>query len=410
MKSERFGFLKHYRKIRVEGTNLSGLINKCIRNEIDLRNLRWKNHIESTVEIKGEDFSSFTKLAGHSSRISVVQEGGAVPFFRRIRENIPAVAGAFLIGALIFYQSLFVAEIRIDGYSTLDEASLRQTLADAGLYEGARKSDDYSDVRAALYENHSSISWVSIYEKGRLIEVSIAEADNVETDVTSETEPADIVADQSGIIEKIIPLKGNAKVEKGDYVNKGDVLISGKYKYQSTDYSKGDEYFYLYSHAEGQALARVPERLTYYFEKNRRVLKPTGRFIPGIYLKIGDIEIDTAEALCRYEVSERRESILLDIVKPLPAGISLVKINEMKIEETTQDIVKLRKVVDAALRQYAKDNLEKEEKILDSSVDYSESEGLIKADVLMEVLEDIGTEKSIKKMKKSENAHEKPVE
>ena len=180
MKSKKFGFLKHYRKIRVEGTNLISLINKCIKNEIDLRNLRWKNNIESTVEIKGEDFTSFKKLAGHSSRISVVQEGGAVPFFRCVRENIPAVAGAFLLGALIFYQSLFVAEIRIDGYSTIDEESLRQTLADAGLYEGARKSDDYSDVKAALYENHRSISWVSVYEKGRLIDISIAEADNDE--------------------------------------------------------------------------------------------------------------------------------------------------------------------------------------------------------------------------------------
>lgn len=410
MKSKKFGFLKHYRKIRVEGTNLISLINKCIKNEIDLRNLRWKNNIESTVEIKGEDFTSFKKLAGHSSRISVVQEGGAVPFFRCVRENIPAVAGAFLLGALIFYQSLFVAEIRIDGYSTIDEESLRQTLADAGLYEGARKSDDYSDVKAALYENHRSISWVSVYEKGRLIDISIAEADNDEKKEPSDTKPADIVASRSGMIEKIIPLKGNARVAKGDYVNKGDILITGKYKYQSTDYSRGDDFFYLYSHAEGQALAKVPERITYYFQKKQRVLKPTGRFIPGFYIRTGDAEIDTADAMCTYEVSERSESILVDIVKPLPVCIKLVRINEVKIEEEPQDIGNLGKVIDAALRQYAKDNLNKEERILDSSVDYSESEGLIKADVMLEVLEDIGTEKYIKIVKKSENVQEKPEE
>ena len=47
---------------------------------------------------------------------------------------------------------------------------------------------------------------------------------------------------------------------------------------------------------------------------------------------------------------------------------------------------------------------------MDSSVDYSESEGLIKADVMLEVLEDIGTEKYIKIVKKSENVQEKPEE
>ena len=97
-------------------------------------------------------------------------------------------------------------------------------------------------------------------------------------------------------------------------------------------------------------------------------------------------------------------------MKPLPVCIKLVRINEVKIEEEPQDIGNLGKVIDAVLRQYAKDNLNKEERILDSSVDYSESEGLIKADVMLEVLEDIGTEKYIKIVKKSENVQEKPEE
>ena len=154
----------------------------------------------------------------------------------------------------------------------------------------------------------------------------------------------------------------------------------------------------------------MPERITYYFQKKQRVLKPTGRFIPGFYIRTGDAEIDTADAMCTYEVSERSESILVDIVKPLPVCIKLVRINEVKIEEEPQDIGNLGKVIDAALRQYAKDNLNKEERILDSSVDYSESEGLIKADVMLEVLEDIGTEKYINIVKKSENVQEKPEE
>ena len=410
MKSGRFGFLKHYRKIRIEGTNLTGLVNKCIKNDIELRCLNWKNHIESDVEIKGEDFDRLRKLAGHSNKISVLKEGGAVPLFGSIRANILTIAGAFLIGALIFYQSLFVAEIRIDGYRSIDEASIRQTLADAGLYEGVGKKEDYGDAKAALYDAYDKITWVSIFEKGRLIKVTVAEAENLDDKVEIRTDPVNIVAERSGMIEKVIPLRGNASVQKGDYVNKGDVLISGRYKYQSSDYSKGDDFFYLYSHAEGQAYAKVPEHITYYFEKNVRKLNSTGRFIPGIYARIGDIEIDTAEFMNRYEVSERKEITLAEAARLLPFEIRLVKVDETSIEEEHISLARIRKTVDAAVRQYAKDNLEKGEEILNMSVDYSESEGLIKADVMLELLKDIGVEKKIKKVEQTEKSKEKQAE
>ena len=56
MKLKKFGFLRHYKKIKVEGTDLNGIVNKCMKNGIPMRNLKWKDPLESTVEIKGEDF------------------------------------------------------------------------------------------------------------------------------------------------------------------------------------------------------------------------------------------------------------------------------------------------------------------------------------------------------------------
>ena len=50
--------------------------------------------------------------------------------------------------------------------------------------------------------------------------------------------PCNIVAAKAGIIENITPLTGNAQVEKGDYVNEGDILISGKFEYKTSNYSR----------------------------------------------------------------------------------------------------------------------------------------------------------------------------
>lgn len=361
-----------------------------------LKDLKWHDPLESTVKLKDEDFGTLKKLAGHSYRMSTLSEGGMIPFFRSMKSNILTITGAFLLGALIFYQSLFVAEIRVDGYTSITESELRQTLASAGLYEGVRKPEDYSSIKSAVYENHESVTWVSIYEDGRLIKVTIAEAGKAKEADKADDTPVNIVATRSGMIEKITPLQGNAKVREGDYVNKGDVLISGRLKYQSTDYSKGDGFFMMYSHAEGQALAKVPRQVDFYMQKCRRSKVLTGRFIPGLYIKIGDIQLDTARKLNRYKTSVRKENVFIDAVRPLPIKLSFVRIQEAELTETRYSDAKLQRVVDAAVRQYAREELKAGEEIVSFDVDYSESENLIKAGVLMEVLEDIGEEKAIK--------------
>lgn len=357
--------------------------------------MRYENALESTVEIREEDFQSLKKIAGHSHQVTVMRNGGAIPFLQKIKANILTVTGAFLLGALIFYQSLFVAEIQVDGYENLTETEIRKTLAAAGLYEGVRIEEDYNRVKSALYEKHEEITWVSVFADGRLIKVNIAEAGNAQEENPEEDIPVDIIAEHSGVIEMIQPLQGMAMAEKGDYVNTGDVLISGAYEYQSSDYSKGDGTFTWYNHAKGQTLARVPRVITYYLEKDERIRKPTGKRILGIRVKIGDFRLDTTRKRCSFRVSERNETELMDVVKPLPISAAFVKIEEVTLEESPRSQAKIEKVIDACLRQYEKKELTGDEKILRKTIDYTESAGLIKADVFLEVAEDIGIEREI---------------
>lgn len=76
-----------------------------------------------------------------------------------------------LFAAFLYYQSLFVVEIRIDGYEKISEASLRETLAEAGLYEGCRKKLDVDSIKIRLYEEYDNISWAGITLDGNLAQV-----------------------------------------------------------------------------------------------------------------------------------------------------------------------------------------------------------------------------------------------
>lgn len=402
---KRFGFLRHSRKIRIEGIDNVGFFNRCIRNNIPLKNIRWHDALESSFESEGEDAERIRKLAGNSYRLTVINESGIIPMFRSVKKNTATVAGAFLLGALIFYQSLFISEIRIDGYSSIAESELRSTLNEAGIVEGMKKQGDYSDAKGLLYSRYNRISWVSFHEKGRMLEVSIAESgdDFAVNDKPAADKPADIVAARSGIIEKIMPLEGSAKVKKGEYVNEGSVVISGKYRYQSSDYSKGDKIFTMYSHAEGSVLARVPEHITWYYEKYDRQKKVTGMTVPGIYIKIGDMEFDTDVFSRRYKVSVKKKHKLVDTVKPLPVKIYAYTLHEAHLEEYPADMEQIKRKTEAAARDHFRKRLKKNEKLADMNIEYTETAGLIRADVFAEVIEDIGREKIIQKIEKNEH-------
>lgn len=396
MKSKRLDFLKHNRQIKIEGSDIPGIVNKCINAGIDLNDLKWNNQIEVTVSVAERDHIRLKEITGYSYRITTISEGGLYSVIQYIKHNKSIILGAFLLGALIFYQSLFVAEIRIEGYERIPETEIRNTLKEAGLYEGARKPKDYIDIKAALYEGHKEITWASIFEEGRLIKVSIAEAGKGEDTEIKEDLPVSVVASRAGMVEKIIPLEGNAKVKKGDYVNEGDVLISGIYKYKSTDYSKGDRDYYMYCHAKGQVMAKVPKKMSFYIQKSQRELIPTGKQVWGLCIDTSNKRIDTAECMNRYKFSVRKEYELLNATRAVPGSVCIVRICEVKIEENKIDKNKLGKVTEAAVRQYEREEMKKGEEILEYTIDYSETDNLIKADVFMELLTDIGEEKPIK--------------
>ena len=98
----KFGFLKHYRKIKIEGVDPKKILNKCLKHKITLEDLRWKNDITLHGQITGEDYKRLKQLAGHNCKLTVLKEGGAIPLLQRVKRNIAAVAGAFSLGTLLF--------------------------------------------------------------------------------------------------------------------------------------------------------------------------------------------------------------------------------------------------------------------------------------------------------------------
>lgn len=146
------------------------------------------------------------------------------------------------------------------------ENAIRETLAEEGMFEGGLKVLDYDYLEKVLYNKFPNIVWARIAYQGRYVNVSIAEGELNDLKKTEKKEkPCNIIARKSCYIDKILPFRGVALVERNDFVRKGQVLISGKVEYESTTYDEDKEKEY-FVHSDGIIKGRVPYkiRLSYF--------------------------------------------------------------------------------------------------------------------------------------------------
>lgn len=74
-----------------------------------------------------------------------------------------------------------------------------------------------------------SLDWMEFEVKGMVINVKVEE--RIITDTKSVEKTCNIVAKKAGVISDIKVIQGESLVAINDYVNKGDILISGEVKY-----------------------------------------------------------------------------------------------------------------------------------------------------------------------------------
>ena len=160
--------------------------------------------------------------------------------------------------------------------------------------------------------------------------------------------PCDIVADRGGYVVEVLPREGLRAVEDGEYVAPGDVLISGAVPYKSTNYARGDlGELIRYVHASGTVKVHIP----YYVEF----------------------------------------SILPNAVDSLSGN----DIMSATIYDGESDYDFVKRVSDKRIRQFMRENDLDKAQITNKDLNFSIKENIIEVRVLIETLQEIGTEREI---------------
>lgn len=145
-------------------------------------------------------------------------------------ENNKYVLLSLIISFMLLFllcNTIFDIKINSDNKDIIN--IINNSLSDNGIgvYKRKVSFDKLNSIKNKILEdNKDTLEWIEIREKGCIYYIDITPRVKSNNNVDNSL-PSDIVAEKDGVIKHIVVHRGSKVIDNGDYVKKGDILISG---------------------------------------------------------------------------------------------------------------------------------------------------------------------------------------
>ena len=176
-----------------------------------------------------------TLAAQGMCELEVLEQDGLPFFLYRFRSRYALLAGLLftLFGAIVLSQ--FILVVDVTGNESVPDSVILTELEMQGLGPGTYGPGvDRRTLANEVLLRLPQLSFLSVNISGVYAQVVVREA-APEPELEDRWAAADIVAAADGVVVDVDPLIGQAAVEEGQAVLKGEVLISGTEEQQSGD-------------------------------------------------------------------------------------------------------------------------------------------------------------------------------
>lgn len=221
-----------------------------------LESFREKSTILKAKILKSE-FRNIRNIAKKTKCKVEIEKKYGLPFLlnRYKKRKIFAIT-TLVIAIFILGLSNFVWNIELEGNVKLNQEELLSSLYQKGLKIGILKYKiDKEKIINQIRLENEEIAWIGIDIDGTNAKVKIVEATE-KPEIIDKNEICNIVSEDSGIVSKIIVQNGTARVNVGDEVKEGDLLVEGVMQGKYT----GDRFV----HAEAEIFVKK------YYEKEKK--------------------------------------------------------------------------------------------------------------------------------------------
>jgi len=223
----RYGYVE----ISVSGAGIEKFLNLCASDNIRLRFVSHIGPDEAIVTVSVSDFYRLRPILRLSGcRLRIRKRSGLLFIFSAMAKRKGLVIGAFIFLCLFVVCANIVFSVEIESPYELSFSFRDQMLAKAeelGIKQGAYlPSLDLESAEADFLRSFHNIMWVDIVRSGAGVKISIVErTDADEKDIPNN--PGNIIASKDCVITDILVRKGQAMVEMGEEVKKGQLLVAG---------------------------------------------------------------------------------------------------------------------------------------------------------------------------------------
>ena len=252
-----------YAEIFAEGECALDLINLCMQHKLPYGKTRQSEDGVIFIFRLSRLKALKALCAREGIEISVQKVGGLPVWLNERRHRYGLMVGVIAALFLVIFMQNFIWRIDVVGNKSITTEQILDMLDDYGLFEGSYIPKLNTDkIQNKVLIDSDKISWISVNINGNIASVEVREISGATQDVDSDT-PANLVASKSGQIVQVQVLSGNVIVAGGDFVEKGELLVSGIFDSKTEGYRV--------TRAEGKVYAQTSEefyiQIPYEYEK-----------------------------------------------------------------------------------------------------------------------------------------------
>ena len=374
--------MNSYLYISVTG-NINRFLLKCNKNNINILRINYNSYKSAIILINEKDYKKVLKLKG-ICKIRIVNTIGLKRYKNKIKEYRIFII-CFILGiSLLIMLSNIIFEIEITGDNKkLNELITKELINyDIDKYKFKKGSKKIENIKEKIKKKYKdNIEWLNIKESGVKYIISYVER---KVDYSTDSlEIYSIAARKSGIVRDIYSYQGVTMVDIGNYVSKGDILIS-------SDIMLNDE-IKKQVNAKGKVYAEVWYKVKVEYPLNYKEKKYTNNKRKILYIRIGNNYFE----LNKYKNYDRNNIISY---KNKITGFE-IGLEEIKKIELINKKYSNKEALDLAIKEAKnkiKLKLDKDERIIsEKTLNFYSNGSKIILDEFISVYEEIGEKKKI---------------
>lgn len=276
-------FLWGYVVFTANGVFPERFINLAAKSGVSLFDVKKRGTILYCSTMASE-YRALRRIAKKSDIKIRIKEKYGFPFFiRQYKKRKGIFVGIICFGLTLYFLSLYIWSIDVQGATTLDKNELNNLISDLGISAGTLKSElDTPMLEKTIMKNFDNISWVSVNIKGSVLSFELKER-VAPPKIIPKTAPCNVKSSSDGQIIRMEIYQGTPEVKYGDAVVKGQLLING---FVEDDFGTCN-----IRHADGKVFALTKHELKKEVELCQTEKQSTGKTVVRKRLKLFGVEV-----------------------------------------------------------------------------------------------------------------------